>query len=343
MNKEVKRYYNRDEKGKFTKKAPEKTEPTTKPTYDSIKDAVNSVIREFVDEARAVIRTNVNIYDKGYLLEADTCLKGETGIEVSICCSLTKYSRTGVTTPSYVLYSKVVLPNYDIPAYMLCIAPGMDTESNLVVFDFTTTNTIACIICAMLDIAAPTLKLNGEFSKSIDDSDDACDFDECEMDCPCRCGYHLSLSLDDFDDIDLSEYDDIDGTEIYGIVDDMLMTGSDYAQTTIALLGVKNQYTVILYGKNTVADKIVINCTMLASDNVTMQVNRYGVAYTIPCDDVLSDNVMKICAKHGYDLIHNMLELVKEHDDEIVDGSIMAAESADEIEDRICNNPDFAE
>ena len=38
-----------------------------------------------------------------------------------------------------------------------------------------------------------------------------------------------------------------------------------------------------------------------------------------------------------------MLELVKEHDDEIVDGSIMAAEIADEIEDRICNNPDFAE
>ena len=339
MTKEVKRHYNRDEKGKFAKKAPKKMEPT----YDSIKAAVNSVIHEFVDETREAIRANDGICDTSYLLDVDACLRDETGIDVSIFCSSTKINRTGVATPSFTLYSKVLIPNYDIPAYMLCIAPGMDIESNLEVFDYNATTTIACIICALLGIATPTLNINGEISEPVDDSGDGCECDECEMECPCRCGYHLSLSLDDFDDIDLSEYDDIDGTEIYDIVDDMLMTGSDYAQTTIALLGVKNQYTVILYGKNTVADKIVINCTMLASDNVTMQVNRYGVAYTIPCDDVLSDNVMKICAKHGYDLIHNMLELVKEHDDEIVDGYIMSVESVDEIEDRICNNPDFAE
>lgn len=329
MKTEVKRNYNRDEKGKFTKKAP--TEEPKNFDIHAIENAVRECSAIFIVDARLAMVNDLGTI--GTLLTISGDLTEEVNEGYKIAFSLSRINMS----PIYKVDSALITPDaiYELYTFNI-VSKYMTIDETMYACVQNAVDTAICTLAVLLDIDIP------EADNEDDDDEERC-CDECEMECPCRSGYHLSLSLDDFDDIAASDYDDIDGTEIYGIVDDMFMTGSDYAQTTMALLGVKNQYTVILYGKNTVADKIVIKCTMLASDNVTMQVNRYGVAYTIPCDNVLSDNVMKICAKHGYDLIHNMLELVKEHDDEIVDGSIMAAESADEIEDRICNNPDFAE
>lgn len=311
----------------------EKTEPK-KVTYSDIRQATDDMINNFVRNISSVISAA-----DSSTMTYDCNLEDVLGAPIKFLGYLTgipRYDRV-----SYMLCAELRSEGIIFGRYSVTITPDMDMEQNLEVFSLNCTAEVINTLMWYLDVYPEEEELDG---KNVE-SDNPCD--ACEMECPCRdnplCDHEDDFDEDDDEFDNVMPYDTIDGTEIYALADDMIYSDANYAQHGYALLGVKNQYTVILYGKNTVADKIVIKCTMLASDNVTMQVNRYGVAYTIPCDDVLSDNVTKICAKHGYDLIHNMLELVKEHDDEIVDGSIMAAESADEIEDRICNNPDFAE
>ena len=334
MMKEVKRHYDRDEKGKFTKKTPKKM----KPTYDSIKAAVNSVIHEFVDDAREAIRANDDICDTSYLLESDACLRDETGIDVSIFCDFTKINRTGVTTPSFVIYSKVMIPNYDIPAYMLCIASGMDIESNLDVFNYNATNIIICIICALLGIDTPTLNINGEISESVDDSGDGCECDECEMKCPCRNNSCCDSEADEFDNV--MPYDIIDGTEIYALADDMIHSDTDYAQHGYALLGVKNQYTVILYGKmlGNDSEHINVDIIILAVDKVTSSVDRYTSTQQLYLPDLLNDAAMS-----GMSLISELEQVLREMSDEFVNGGVMETSDVNTIIDRICNSPELAD
>lgn len=344
MMKEVKRHYNRDEKGKFTKKAPKKMEPT----YDSIKAAVNSVVHEFVDETREAIRANGDIGDTSYLLDVDACLKDETGIDVSIFCSSTKINRTGVATPSFTLYSKVLIPNYDIPAYMLCIAPGMDIESNLEVFDYNATTTIACIICALLGIATPTLNINGEISESVDDSGDGCECDEYELGYPCRNNACCDCEDDDddFDDEDDDEfdnampYDTIDGTEIYALAADILCSDADYAQHGYALLGVKNQYTVILYGKmlGNAPKHINVDIVILAVDKVTSSVDRYTSTQQLYLPNILND-----AATSGMSLISELEQALREMRDEFVNGGVMETSDVNTIIDRIRTDPELGD
>lgn len=315
------------------------------PTYDSIKAAVNSVIREFVDETREAIRVNGDICDTSCLLESDACLKDETGIDVSIFCSSTKINRTGVTTPSYTLYSNVMLPNDDIPVYMLCIAPGMDIESNLEIFNYNATNTIVCIICALLGIDMPTLNVTGENSESADGSGDGCECDACEMECPCRdnplCDYEDDFDEDDDDDFDnVMSYNTIDGTEIYALADDMIYSDAAYAQHGYALLGVKKQYTVILYGKMLGNDPehISVDIVILVVDKVTSFANRYASTQQLHLPNLLNDAAMS-----GMSLISELEQVLCEMSDELVDGGVMETSDVSTIIDRICNNPELAE
>lgn len=340
MTKEVKRHYNRDEKGKFTKKAPKKMEPT----YDSIKAAVNSVVHEFVDETREAIHVNGDICDTSYLLDVDACLRDEIGIEVGIFCDSTKINRTGAATPSYTLYSKVMIPNYDIPAYMLCIAPGMDIESNLVIFNYNATNTIVCIICALLGIDMPTLNVTVENSESADGSGDGCECDACEMECPCRdnplCDHEDDFDEDDDEFDNVMPYDTIDGTEIYALADDMICSDANYAQHGYALLGVKKQYTVILYGKMLSNDPehISVDIIILVVDKVTAFVNRYASTQQLYLPNLLNDAAMS-----GMSLISELEEALCEMSDELVDGGVMETSDVSTIIDRICNNPELAD
>lgn len=348
MMKEVKRHYNRDEKGKFTKKAPKKMEPT----YDSIKAAVNSVVHEFVDETREAIRVNGDNCDTSYLLDVDACLRDETGIDVSIFCSSTKINRTGAATPSYTLYSKVMIPNYDIPAYMLCIAPGMDIESNLVIFNYNATNTIVCIICALLGIDMPTLNVTGENSESADGSGDGGECDACEMECPCRnnpcCDYEDNDDdfdddeVDDDDDEIMVKYDIIDGTEIYSMVHELIHSDTDYIQHAYALLGVKNQYTVVVYGKLStdafggIAYTVLVNVTSV--DKVSNAMNQHNLVFYPDVRDVLNSSA---CA--GANMIDLIDQCVADNNDafECCGGGIVPSE-VDTIYDRICTIRDSA-
>lgn len=309
----------------------EKVEPK-KVTYSDITQATDDMINNFVRNISSVISAA-----DSSTMTYDCNLEDVLGAPIKFfgyLTSIPRYDRV-----SYMLCAELRSEGIIFGRYSVTITPDMDMEQNLEVFSLNCTAEVINTLMWYLD-AYPE---EGEL-----DRNDACECDECEMECPCRNNACCDCEDDDddFDDEDDDEFDNvmpydiIDGTEIYALADDILCSDADYAQHGYALLGVKNQYTVILYGKMLGKNPkhISVDIVILAADKVTSFVNRYTSTQQLYLPNILND-----AATSGMSLITELEKVLDEMSDEFVNGGVMETSDVNTIIDRICNDPELGD
>lgn len=309
----------------------EKVEPK-KVTYSDIRQATDDMITNFVKNISSVISAA-----DSSTMTYDCNLEDVLGAPIKFLGYLTSIPR--YDRVSYMLCAELRSEGIIFGRYSATITPDMDMEQNLEVFSLNCTAEVINTLMWYLD-AYPE---EGEL-----DRNDACECDECEMECPCRNNACCDCEDDDddFDDEDDDEFDNvmpydiIDGTEIYALADDILCSDADYAQHGYALLGVKNQYTVILYGKMLGKNPkhISVDIVILAADKVTSFVNRYASTQQLYLPNILND-----AATSGMSLITELEKVLDEMSDEFVNGGVMETSDVNTIIDRICNDPELGD
>lgn len=309
----------------------EKVEPK-KVTYSDIRQATDDMITNFVKNISSVISAA-----DSSTMTYDCNLEDVLGAPIKFLGYLTSIPR--YDRVSYMLCAELRSEGIIFGRYSVTITPDMDMEQNLEVFSLNCTAEVINTLMWYLD-AYPE---EGEL-----DRNDACECDECEMECPCRNNACCDCEDDDddFDDEDDDEFDNvmpydiIDGTEIYALADDILCSDADYAQHGYALLGVKNQYTVILYGKMLGKNPkhISVDIVILAADKVTSFVNRYASTQQLYLPNILND-----AATSGMSLITELEKVLDEMSDEFVNGGVMETSDVSTIVDRICNDPELGD
>lgn len=309
----------------------EKTEPK-KVTYSDIRQATDDMVTNFVKNISSVISAA-----DSSTMTYDCNLEDVFGVPIKFFGYLTGIPRYG--RMSYMLRAELRSEGIILCQYAVTITPDMDMDSNLEVFRLNCTTEVAHTLMWYLD-AYPV--------EGKPDGDDGCECDECEMECPCRNNACCDCKDvdDDFDDEDDDEFDNampydiIDGTEIYALADDILCSDADYAQHGYALLGVKNQYTVILYGKMLGNDPehISVDIIILAVDKVTSISDRYMSTQQLYLPNILND-----AAESGMSLITKLEQALRELGDEFVNGGVMETSDVNTIVDRICNDPELGD
>ena len=309
----------------------EKVEPK-KVTYSDITQATEDMLTNFVKNISSVISAA-----DSSTMTYDCNLEDVLGAPIKFLGYLTSIPR--YDRVSYMLCAELRSEGIIFGRYSVTITPDMDMEQNLEVFSLNCTAEVINTLMWYLD-AYPE---EGEL-----DRNDACECDECEMECPCRNNACCDCEDDDddFDDEDDDEFDNvmpydiIDGTEIYALADDILCSDADYAQHGYALLGVKNQYTVILYGKMLGKNPkhISVDIVILAADKVTSFVNRYTSTQQLYLPNILND-----AATSGMSLITELEKVLDEMSDEFVNGGVMETSDVNTIIDRICNDPELGD
>lgn len=309
----------------------EKVEPK-KVTYSDITQATEDMLTNFVKN----ISSAISAADSS-TMTYDCNLEDVLGAPIKFLGYLTSIPR--YDRVSYMLCAELRSEGIIFGRYSVTITPDMDMEQNLEVFSLNCTAEVINTLMWYLD-AYPE---EGEL-----DRNDACECDECEMECPCRNNACCDCEDDDddFDDEDDDEFDNvmpydiIDGTEIYALADDILCSDADYAQHGYALLGVKNQYTVILYGKMLGKNPkhISVDIVILAADKVTSFVNRYASTQQLYLPNILND-----AATSGMSLITELEKVLDEMSDEFVNGGVMETSDVSTIVDRICNDPELGD
>lgn len=309
----------------------EKVEPK-KVTYSDITQATDDMLTNFVRNISSVISAA-----DSSTMTYDCNLEDVLGAPIKFfgyLTSIPRYDRV-----SYMLCAELRSEGIIFGRYSVTITPDMDMEQNLEVFSLNCTAEVINTLMWYLD-AYPE---EGEL-----DRNDACECDECEMECPCRNNACCDCEDDDddFDDEDDDEFDNvmpydiIDGTEIYALADDILCSDADYAQHGYALLGVKNQYTVILYGKMLGKNPkhISVDIVILAVDKVTSVVDRYMSTQQLYLPNILND-----AAESGMSLITELEKALREMGDEFVNGGVMETSDVNTIIDRISNDPELGD
>lgn len=309
----------------------EKTEPK-KVTYSDIRQATDDMLTNFVRNISSVISAA-----DSSTMTYDCNLEDVFGEPIKFFGYLTGTLRYG--RMSYMLRAELRAEGIILCQYAVTITPDMDMDLNLEIFSLNCTTEVAHTLMWYLDAYPEEGELDG---------DKGCECDECEMECPCRNNACCDCEDDDddFDDEDDDEfdnampYDTIDGTEIYALADDILCSDADYAQHGYALLGVKNQYTVILYGKMLGKNPkhISVDIVILAVDKVTSFVNRYASTQQLYLPNILND-----AATSGMSLITELEHVLDEMSDEFVNGGVMETSDVNTIIDRICNDPELGD
>lgn len=302
----------------------EKAEPK-KVTYSDITQATEDMLTNFIKNVSSVISaadSNTMTYDCN--------LEDVLGAPIKFLGYLTSIPR--YDRVSYMLCAELRSEGIIFGRYSVTITPDMDMEQNLEVFSLNCTAEVINTLMWYLDVYPEEEELDG---KDVE-SDSPCD--ACEMECPCK-----SITCCDCDDDGLDNvmpYDTIDGTEIYALADDMICSDANYAQHGYALLGVKKQYTVILYGKMLGNDPkhINVDIVILVVDKVTSFANRYMSTQQLYLPNLLNDAAMS-----GMSLISELEQTLREMSDEFVDGGVMETSDVSTIIDRICNNSELAE
>ena len=308
----------------------EKTEPK-KVTYSDIRQATDDMIDNFVKNISSVISAA-----DSSTMTYDCNLEDVCGEPIKFFGYLTGIPRYGRT--SYMLHAELRSEGIILCQYAVTITPDMVMDLSLEVFRLNCTTGVASTLMWYLDAYPEEGELDG---------DAGCECDECEMECPCRNNACCDCEDDDddFDDEDDDEfdtmsYDIIDGTEIYALAADMLCSDADYAQHGYALLGVKNQYTVILYGKMLGKNPkhISVDIIILAVDKVTSSFDRYMSTQQLYLPNILND-----AAESGMSLITKLEQALRELGDEFVNGGVMETSDVNTIVDRICNDPELGD
>lgn len=304
----------------------EKVEPK-KVTYSDITQATEDMLTNFVKNISSVISAA-----DSSTMTYDCNLEDVLGAPIKFIGYLTGIPRYG--RMSYMLRAELRSEGIILCQYAVTITPDMDMEQNLEVFSLNCTAEVINTLMWYLDVYPE----EGELGEDEED-DNPCD--ACEMECPCKSITYCDCEDDDDDDFDnVMPYDIIDGTEIYALANDMLCSDATYAQHGYALLGVKNQYTVILYGKMLGNDlkHINVDIVILVIDKVTSFVNRYTSTQQLYLPNLLNDDAMS-----GMSLISELEQVLREMGDEFVDGGVMETSDVSTIIDRICNSPELAD
>lgn len=311
----------------------EKVEPK-KVTYSDITQATEDMITNFIRNASSVISAA-----DSSAMTYDCNLEDVLGVPIKFFGHLTSIPR--YDRVSYMLRAELRSEGIIFGQYSITITPDMDMETNLDVFSFNCTVEVVNTLMWYLDAYPEEGELDGKAAEN----DNPCD--GYEMGCPCRDNACCDCEDDDDDfDDEVDEfdnampYDTIDGTEIYALAADMLCSDADYAQHGYALLGVKNQYTVILYGKmlGNDPDHINVDIVILVVDKVTSFVNRYTSTQQLYLPNLLND-----AATSGMSLISELEETICDMDDEFVNGGVMGTSDVSTIVDRICNDPELGD
>lgn len=304
----------------------EKVEPK-KVTYSDITQATEDMLTNFIKNVSSVISAA-----DSSTMTYDCNLEDVLGAPIKFLGYLTSIPR--YDRVSYMLCAELRSEGIIFGRYSVTITPDMDMEQNLEVFSLNCTAEVINTLMWYLDVYPE----EGELGEDEED-DNPCD--ACEMECPCKSITCCDCEDDDDDDFDnVMPYDIIDGTEIYALADDMICSDANYAQHGYALLGVKKQYTVILYGKMLGKDleHINVDIVILVVDKVTAFVNRYASTQQLYLPNLLNDAAMS-----GMSLISELEEALCEMSDELVDGGVMETSDVSTIIDRISNNPELAD
>lgn len=304
----------------------EKVEPK-KVTYSDIRQATDDMITNFIKNVSSVI-TAADSSTMTY----DCNLEDVLGAPIKFIGYLTGIPRYG--RMSYMLRAELRSEGIILCQYAVTITPDMDMEQNLEVFGLNCTAEVINTLMWYLDVYPEEEELDG---KDVE-SDSPCD--ACEMECPCKSITCCDCEGDDDDFDNVMPYDIIDGTEIYALANDMLCSDATYAQHGYAMLGVKNQYTIILYGKMLGNDlkHINVDIIILVVDKVTSFANRYASTQQLYLPNLLNDAAMS-----GMSLISELEQALREMSDEFVDGGVMETSDVSTIIDRICNSPELAD
>lgn len=308
----------------------EKVEPK-KVTYSDITQATEDMLTNFVKNISSVISAA-----DSSTMTYDCNLEDVLGAPIKFLGYLTSIPR--YDRVSYMLCAELRSEGIIFGRYSVTITPDMDMEQNLEVFSLNCTAEVINTLMWYLDVYPEEEELDG---KNVE-SDNPCD--ACEMECPCRdnplCDHEDDFDEDDDEFDNVMPYDIIDGTEIYALADDILCSDADYAQHGYALLGVKNQYTVILYGKMLGKNPkhISVDIVILAADKVTSFVNRYASTQQLYLPNILND-----AATSGMSLITELEKVLDEMSDEFVNGGVMETSDVSTIVDRICNDPELGD
>lgn len=302
----------------------EKVEPK-KVTYSDITQATEDMITNFIRNISSVISAA-----DSSAMTYDCNLEDVLGVPIKFFGHLTSIPR--YDRVSYMLRAELRSEGIIFGQYSITITPDMDMETNLDAFSFNCTIEVVNTLMWYLDAYPEEGELDGKDAEN----DTPCD--ECEMECPCRNNPCCDCEDDEFDNV--MPYDIIDGTEIYALADDMICSDTDYAQHGYALLGVKNQYTVILYGKmlGNDSEHINVDIIILAVDKVTSSVDRYTSTQQLYLPNLLNDAAMS-----GMSLISELEQVLREMSDEFVNGGVMETSDVNTIIDRICNSPELAD
>lgn len=308
----------------------EKVEPK-KVTYSDITQATEDMLTNFAKNISSVISAA-----DSSTMTYDCNLEDVLGAPIKFLGYLTSIPR--YDRVSYMLCAELRSEGIIFGRYSVTITPDMDMEQNLEVFSLNCTAEVINTLMWYLDVYPEEEELD---DKNVE-SDNPCD--ACEMECPCRdnplCDHEDDFDEDDDEFDNVMPYDTIDGTEIYALADDILCSDADYAQHGYALLGVKNQYTVILYGKMLGKNPkhISVDIVILAADKVTSFVNRYASTQQLYLPNILND-----AATSGMSLITELEKVLDEMSDEFVNGGVIETSDVSTIVDRICNDPELGD